>query len=102
MVTTPAASPVTMESARLDAPLGSVDGLGPKPVVEVDPPELDPYDDDGDSGAETALLGLGLGARPPTPTEGGLAGAAASMECPTTLTIIRWPASQCPGTPLTK
>jgi hypothetical protein len=98
MAMTPASRQVTSEKpaarARLDAPLGSASGLGPK-LVGVDPPALDPYP--GDAGAETT----GLEALP-KPAEGGDAGAAASAECATTRTIIRWPASQCPGTPLTK
>ena len=98
MAMTTATRQVTTEKpvarALVDAPLGCASGLGPK-LVGVDPPELDPYD--GDTGADT-----GLDALTPTPAEGGDAGAAASAECATTPRIIRCPASQCPGTPLTK
>jgi hypothetical protein len=71
----------------LGAPLGSASGLGPK-LVGVDPPTLDRDDEDA-VGEATGL-------------DAGDARAAASAECATTRTFIRWPASQRPGTPLTK
>lgn len=96
-------NPSTMDETMLrgDAPLASVVGLG---LGVVEAATLDPLEPDGCGKSmprdDDDVAGVGA------PAVGGIPGAAVgatlSVEGAMTRAIIRWPASQWPGTPLRK